>query len=129
MAVADFHGGFQAGVVAGISDAGYRMPVHPIDLELLANQIPGIADDDAVSCRIEIDDITRTRRTAGQPFALSDRKQLDALMFTEEIPGDIVNFATVKFAFTLLGTQKHLVIVAGNKTDFLTIHFVSHFKA
>ena len=50
--------------------------------------------------RIEIDDITRTRRTAGQPFALSDRKQLDALMFTEEIPGDIVNFATVKFAFT-----------------------------
>src|SRR5215831_16029743 len=100
------------------------MPIHTIDLELLADQVVGIANNDAICFRIEIDNITRTQRTAGQPFALSDREQLDALMFTDEISSDVVNFAAMKFVFAQMGTQKCLVIVAGNKTNFLAVNLV-----
>ena len=88
-----------------------------------------IANDDAVCCRIKIDNVPRARRTAGQPFALSDREQLEPVMFTEEISIDIVNLAAVKFVFTDMRTQKRLVIVAGNKTNFLAIDLVGNFKA
>src|SRR6266513_4037428 len=105
------------------------MPVHTIDLELLANQVVGIANDDAICCRIEIDDITRTRRTAGQPFALSDCEQLDSAMFTQEISIDIVNLAAVKFVFTDMRTQKRLVIIAGNKANFLAVDLIGDLQA
>ena len=100
------------------------MPVHTIDLEFLANQVVSVANDDAVRCRIQIDDVTRTWRTAGQPLALTDRKQLDAVMFTDEIPINVVNFAAVKFVFAQMGTQKRLIIVAGNETNFLAVDLI-----
>ena len=112
-----------------VTALGYRMPVHTIDLELLAKQVVGVANDDAICCRIEIDNIPRTRRTARQPFALSDCEQLDSVMFTEEISIDIVNFAAVKFVFTEMRTQKRLVIVAGNKTNFLAVDLVGDLQA
>src|SRR5438067_2423988 len=46
------------------------MPVHTIDLELLAKQVVWVANNDPICCRIEIDNVARTRRTAGQPLAL-----------------------------------------------------------
>src|SRR5436309_6989510 len=101
------------------------MPINAIDLELVANQVVRIADDDAICCRIKIDNITRTRRTPGQPLALSDREQLDPVMFTNEVSVDVVNFATMKFVFTQMRAQKRLVIVAGNKTNFLAVNLIS----
>src|SRR5262245_2517618 len=143
MIIADLDRGFEFSVVAGGVDPGFScgdsaagvnapgcsVPVHTIDLELLANQIVGIADDDAICYRIEVDDITRTRRTARQPLALSDREQLDSVMFTDEIPIDVVNFAAVKFVFAQMGTQERLVIVAGNETNFLAIDLVGNLEA
>ena len=76
------------------------MPVHTIDLELVANQIVSLANDDAICGWIEIDHITRTWRTARQSLALTDGEQLDAVMFAKEISGDIINFTAVKFAFS-----------------------------
>ena len=105
------------------------MPVHTIDLEFVANQIVRVADDDAICCRIEIDHITRPRRTAGKSFALTDREQLDAVMFADEISIDIVNLAAMKFVFAQMRAQKRLVIVAGNKTNFLTVDLVGDFQA
>src|ERR1041385_5072919 len=83
MTITDLDDGFEAVGVAGGVDPGpwrvaraaavsarsYSVPVHTINLEFLADQIIGIADDDAVCRGVEIDDITRTWRTAGQPFA------------------------------------------------------------
>src|SRR5262249_29639943 len=105
------------------------MPVHTIDLEFLADQVVGIADDHAICCRIEIDDITRTRRTARKPLALSDREKFYAVMFTDEIPSDVVNFAAVKLLVAQMRTQKRLVIVAGNKTNFLAIDLIGDLQA
>src|SRR3954471_10561469 len=45
-------------------------PVATIDFEPRANEVIGAADDDAIGCRIEIDDVTRRGRAAGQTFAL-----------------------------------------------------------
>ena len=105
------------------------MPVHTIDLEFLANQVICIADDDPICCRVEIYNVTGTRRTAGQPLALTDRKHLDAVMFTDEISIDVVNFAALKFVFAQMGTQKRLVIVSGNKTNFLAVDLVGDLQA
>src|SRR5262245_16997065 len=116
-------------VVAGVCNPGSRMPVHTIDLELPANQVVTIANDDTICCRIQIDHIARTRRAARQPFALTDCEQLDAIMFADKIPINVVNFTTVKFAFSQMGTQKRLVIVAGNKTNFLAVDLVGNLQA
>ncbi len=132
MIIADLHEGFEGAavnacgytVVVGFTDPRSRMPVHTIDLEFPANQVVGIADDDAIRCRVEIDDVTRTRRTAGQSLALTDRKHLDAVMFTDEISIDVVNFAALKFVFAQMGPQKRFVIVSGNKTNFLAVDLV-----
>ena len=105
------------------------MPIHAVDFEFITNQIFGIADDDAICCRIEIDNVTRPRRTARQPFALSDREQLDAVMFGDEVSIDIVNFAAMKFVFAEMRTQKCFVIVSGNETDFLAVDLVGDFQA
>src|SRR5262249_1215843 len=108
---------------------GYKVPIHTIDLELVADQVVGIADDDAVCCGVQIDDITRTWRTAGQPLALTDREQLYSVMFTDEVPINVVNFAAVKFVFAQMRTQKRLVIVSGNETNFLAVTLVCDFEA
>ena len=144
MIITDLHRGFEAVVVAGgvdpgswcvkrgaaVSARGYSwMPVHTINLELLASQIVSIADDDAIRCRVEIDHITRTRGTTRQPFALTNRKQFDAVMFTNEISVNVENFAAVEFAFAQMGTQKRLVIVTGNKTNFLAVYLVGDLEA
>jgi len=49
MIIADLHDGF-AGASAG--DSGSGMPVHAIDFELLADQVIGVANDDAIACRV-----------------------------------------------------------------------------
>jgi hypothetical protein len=137
MIVADFDNGFERTAigargyspVAGVTAPGSPMPVHTIDLELLADQIAGIANDDAICRRIEVNDITRTRRTTGQPFALTYREQLDPVMFTDKIPVNVINVAAVKFVFAYMGTQKRLVIVAGNKANFLAVYLVGDLEA
>ena len=105
------------------------MPVYAIDLEFIHHQIIGVADDDTICFRIQIGDVTRTRRTAGKSFPLSDREQLDAVVFANEISIDVVNFAAMKFVIAQMRTQKRLVIVAGNETDLLAVDFVGHFQA
>jgi hypothetical protein len=137
MIISDFDNSFETtaigtrgySAVARVGDSSSWMPVHTIHLELLADQIGGIANDDAICRRIEIDDITRTRRTAGEPFALTDREQLDPVMFTDEIPLNVVNVAAVKFVIAQMGTQKRLVIVAGNKANFLAVYLVGDLEA
>ena len=66
--VPDLYGGFEFVVVAaigdrgaGIIDPGYNVPIHTIDFEFIRDQIVGVADDDAICFRIEIDHVTRTR--------------------------------------------------------------------
>src|SRR6516164_1954182 len=137
MIVADFDNSFERtaigargySAVARVAALGSRMPVHTIDLELFADQIAGIANDDTICRRIEVDDITRTRRTAGQPLSLTDREQLDPVMFTDKIPLNVINVAAVKFVIAQMGTQKRLVIVAGNKANFLAVDLVGDLEA
>ena len=74
-----------------------RMPVHAIDLEFLHHQIIRVANDHAVRRRIEIDNVTRTRRPAGQSLTLTDREQLYPIMFANAVSIDVVNFAAMKF--------------------------------
>ena len=50
-------------------------------------------------------------------------------MFTEEISIDIVNLAAVKFVFTDMRTQKRLVIIAGNKANFLAVDLIGDLQA
>src|SRR5207248_10564303 len=114
---------------AGVDAPGYSVPIHAVDFEFAYDQIVGIADDDAICCRIKIDDITRARRTPGQPLALSDREQLDPVMFSNEVSIDVVNLAAMKFIFTQMRAQKRLVIVAGNKTNFLAVNLVGDLQA
>ena len=83
-----------------------------------------VADDDTISFGIQIDHVTRTRGTAGKSFPLSDREQLDAVVFANEISIDVVNFAAMKFVIAQMRTQKRLVIVAGNETNLLAVDFV-----
>jgi hypothetical protein len=49
MIVPDLHDGFEG---AGVGDPGSWMPVHTIDLEFLADKVVGVANDDAICCRI-----------------------------------------------------------------------------
>jgi hypothetical protein len=60
---------------------------------------------------------------------LSDSEKLDAAMFGNEVPIDIVNFAAVKFAFAQMGTQKRFVIISRYETNFLAIDLVGDFQA
>ena len=52
----------------GCAAAGHSMPVHAIDVELFANQVVGVADNDAICCWVEVDDVTRPDRSAGSPL-------------------------------------------------------------
>src|SRR5205823_2547860 len=111
MAVANLHrrfdfvavaGGVDPGFLyahdaAGVTAPGYRVPVHAIDFELLHKQIVGIANDNTIGRRIEIDYIPCTRRTAGKTFALSDGEQFDAVVFADERSINVVNFTAMKF--------------------------------
>ena len=105
------------------------MPVYPLNFELIANQILGVADDHAICFRIEIDDITRTQRTAGQSFALADREELDAIVLADEISIDIVNLAAMKCRVAQMRAQERFVIVAGNKTNLLAVDLVGDLQA
>src|SRR5207247_2979183 len=131
MVVANLHRGFEFVLVAaigdrgaGIIDPGYNVPIHTVDFEFIRDQIVGVADDDTISFGIQIDHVTRTRRTAGKSFPLSDREQLDAVMLTEEISIDVVNFAAMKLVIAQMRKQKRLVIVARNETNLLAVDFV-----
>src|SRR6266496_4825925 len=137
MIISDLHEGFEGAAVnargysavAGVGDPGSRMPIHVIDLKFIHDQIVRIANDDAICCRIKIDNVTRAWRTPGQPLALPDRKQLDPVMFTNEVSIDVVNFAAMKFIFTQMRAQKRLVIVTGNKTNFLAVNLDGEIQA
>src|SRR6476660_5476842 len=94
MIVADLHRRFDFFVVArgvdprsfcvdraaAIGTRGHRMPVHPINCEFVTNQIVCVSDNDAISFRIEIDNVTGMWRTSGQTLALTNREQLEAVM-------------------------------------------------
>src|SRR3954453_13433302 len=105
------------------------MPVYAVDFEFLANQVLGVTNDDAIGRRVEIDDIPRTQRTAWQSLALSDREQLDTVVFADELSIHVVNFAAMEFVFAQMRTQKCLVIVARNKTNLLAIGFFGDLQA
>ena len=105
------------------------MPIYAIDSEFITDQIVGVADDDAIRFRIEIDNIARSERTTWQAFALADGEKLDAIMFTHKISSDIVNFASMKLTFAEMRAQESLVIVARDKADLLTVDLVGHLQA
>src|SRR6266851_2448749 len=69
---------------AGVTAPGYRMPIDAIDFEFVHDQIICVANGNSICFGIEIHHVARTRRTPGQPFTLSDREHLDAVMFTEK---------------------------------------------
>ena len=68
-------------------------PVNPVDFKFLDEQILGVADNNSARLRINIDDVTRSRRTAGQTFALPNSEHLDALMLSDAVAGLVVNAA------------------------------------
>ncbi len=106
-----------------------RDPIHAIDFKFLRDQILRVANDHAIRFRVEIDHITRARRTAGQTFALTDREKLDAFVFAQKIAVNIVNLAAMKLAFAQMRTQKCLVVVSWDETNLLAIDFVRDFQA
>ena len=137
MTIANLHDGFEGAAVnargysavAGVADPGSRMPVHTIDVELLANQVVGVANNDAICCRVEVDNVTRPERSARKSFALADGEELDAAVFGNEVSVDIINLAAMKFVFAEVRTQKRFVIISRYETNFLAIDLVGHFQA
>src|SRR5579884_226507 len=117
------------GGAVGITDPGYRVPVHSLDLEFLNHQIVRLPNNDAVCLGIEIDDVTRTQRAAGQTFALANGEELDAVVFAQEISLHIINRAAMKLLVAEARAQKRLVILARHEADFLAVHFVGNFEA
>src|SRR5690349_4654566 len=79
-------------------------PVAIVDLKFVANQILGVADDDSIVRRIDVDYIARAGRTTRQPFALTNGKEFDSVVLTQEISLDIVNLAAVEFVFPKMGS-------------------------
>src|SRR5947199_5917766 len=110
MIITDLHYRFERR--AGIIDAGYRMPVHTVDFEFIANQMVRVAHDHAICFRIQIGDVTRARGTARKSFPLSNCEQLDAVMLTEEISVDVITLAVRKFVLAQIRAQHRLLIVA-----------------
>ena len=113
----------------GITDAGYRNPVHSLDFELVANQIVRVADDHAVIVRIKIDNVTRPRGSARQSPALTDGEQLDPVVLADKVAVHIVNLATMKFSLAKMRTQKRFVIVPRHEANFLTVDFVGRLQS
>ena len=114
---------------AAVNARGCRMPIHSIEFEFLRCQVVSASDNHAIRRRIEIDNITRPHRTPRQTFALPDREEFNAVMFAQKISCNIVNFAAMKLVFAEVRTQKCLIIVPGNKADFLAIHLVRNPEA
>ena len=92
------------------------------------DQILRVADDDAVRRGIDIDDVARLRRTAGQTLALADGEQLDAVVFAEEV-ALVVDAAGMKFVLAEVRAQEGLVVVPGHEADFLAVHLVGDLQA
>src|SRR5437867_1005015 len=82
-----------------VSARGYRVPGHTIDFKFVANQIVRVTNYDAISFRVEIDNITRKQRATGQPLSLTDGEKLEAIMFTHKISIEVVNLTSMKFVF------------------------------
>src|SRR6266481_8880899 len=107
MAVADFNHGGRSSCDAGLAGARRSIytlcdiadPIHAIDFEFLTDQIVDIAHDHPICFGIEIDNITRPRRSAWKSFALADGEKLDAGVLGNEVPIDIVNLTPMKFVF------------------------------
>ena len=129
MIVANLHSSFNLPAVVDGVDSGYRVPVHAIDFEFVTDQVLGVSDDNAVCLWIEINNVAWSRRTAGQPFALTDCEKLDPVVSCNEISIDIVNLATMKLRFANMRTQKCLLIVAGHEADFLAVDLIRDFQA
>src|SRR6476620_5537106 len=126
MAVPDLHHGSEE---AGVGDPSNGMPVHTIDVELLANQVVGVANNDAICCRVEVDNVTRPQRSARKSFALADGEQFDPTVFGNEVAIDIINLAAMKFFFAEVRTQKRFVIISRYETNFLAIDLVCDLQA
>ena len=104
------------------------MPVYAINFEFVRDQIVGVADDDTIRFRIEIDHIAGPNRAAGKTFALANRKQLDAFMLAYEISIEIVNLAAMKCRIAKMRTQESFVIVSWHKTNLLAVDLVRDFQ-
>src|SRR5947208_16719403 len=105
------------------------MPIHAIDIEFLADQIVGVANDDTICCRVEVPNVTRPQRSAWESFALADGQKFDAAVFGNKVSVDIINLAAMKFAFPDVRTQKRFVIISRYETHFLDIDLVRHLLA
>src|SRR5207247_10373252 len=95
-----------------------------IDFEFVRVQIVRVADNHAICFGIEIDNVTRPQRSAGKSFSLADSEKLDAVVFGNEVPIDIVNLAAMIFVFAKVRTRKRFVIIFRSYTNYLTFSFV-----
>src|SRR5207302_10649248 len=68
-------------------------PICPVDLEFVTDQIVKVANDHAICLGVEIDDVARTRRSAGTSFTLTNGEEFDAVMLARDIAVHIVNLA------------------------------------
>src|SRR5438034_5816906 len=114
---------------AAIASPSYNMPVHAINFEFVRDQILGVADDDTIRFRVEIDHIARPNRAARKTFALANGKLLNAIVLTHEISFEIVNLAAMKSRVAEMRAQESFVIVAGNETNLLDVELVRDFQA
>src|SRR5207302_90355 len=78
--------------------------------------------------RIDVDDVARLWRAAGQSLALADGEHLDAVVRAEERAGFVVNAAGMKLAFAQVRAQKRLVVIARHETNLLAVHFVRYLQ-
>src|SRR4051812_29117446 len=148
MAVADFYGrvvarvgdsraGVKCRAVAGVGDSGTGVndpgyngnPVASFDFKFVTDKILCVANNDAVVRRVDFNNVTRPERSTGQTFSLSDGEELYALVFRNEIAVDIVDLTAMKVLGADVRPQKRLVIVSGNKTDFLAVGLFRDFQA
>lgn len=128
--VADFHGRIEGEPALSLVEWVARLvPDRMADFKFLREQILRVADDHAARLRVDIDDVERARRAAGQAFALADGEHFDPLMLAEPVARLVVDAAGMKFLFPHVRFQERLVIVPRHEADFLAVHLVRDLQA
>ena len=122
MIVPNLHGRFQP-----LRRLVERNPIATVHRELSALEGGVVADDHAVTGRIEFDDIERLGRGEAQALALADGIKFDALVMAEDLAVKIDNLTAV-----LLGQLRLLeepaVVFVRHEANLHALLFVGRFE-
>ena len=103
------------------------MPVDAVHRELVTEKVLLAPQNNSAAGGIDVDHVTGSACTAGQAFALADRKEFDAVVGTKVIPLHVVKSAGLKGLTAV--AQEGLVVLAWDEADLLAVLFVGDLEA